>query len=250
MGKVSALPFARSRVIGKSIEGRPIRELILGQTTNANYVFVLGRQHPPEVIGSIGLMSFVDALARNTSLARSYRQRFQTIILPLLNPDGIEHGHWRSNLGAVDLNRDWGPFSQPETVAARDALMSLAAQPGARPFLFLDFHATHTNVFYEQASSQPSSSEGFTDRWLDAIQRQCQDFHFLRDITNNAGLPTSKSWAEATFHIPGITCEFGYGTDPELVRRVARVEAEEMMRLLLKVIPSRRDTTITQPPPP
>ncbi|MEI8040316.1 MAG: hypothetical protein WCL11_02835 [Verrucomicrobiota bacterium] len=155
--------------------------------------------------------------------------------------------NFRSGLGAVDLNRDWGPFSQPETVAARDALMSLAAQPGARPFLFLDFHATHTNVFYEQASSQPSSSEGFTDRWLDAIQRQCQDFHFLRDITNNAGLPTSKSWAAATFHVPAINCEFGYGTDPELVRRAARVEAEEMMRLLLAQPGSAK--AVSMPPP-
>jgi cytosolic carboxypeptidase protein 6 len=249
MRRVSAQPFARSSVIGESIEGRPIRELILSQTTNANYVFVLGRQHPPEVNGSIGLMSFVDTLARNSSLARRFRRQFQTIVLPLLNPDGIEHGHWRNNLGAVDLNRDWGPFSQPETVAARDALMSLASQPGARPFLFLDFHATHTNVFYEEGSSKLAFPGGFTDRWLAAIQRQCRDFYFLRDTTNNAALPTSKAWAAATFQVPAITCEFGYGTDPELVRRAARVEAEEMMRLLLAALPAPRSAPARSRPP-
>jgi hypothetical protein len=31
------------------------------------------------------------------------------------NPDGVDKGHWRLNDGGVDLNRDWGPFTQPET---------------------------------------------------------------------------------------------------------------------------------------
>ncbi len=39
------------------------------------------------------------------------------LILPLLNPDGMALGHWRHNLGSVDLNRDWGIFGQPETTA-------------------------------------------------------------------------------------------------------------------------------------
>jgi cytosolic carboxypeptidase protein 6 len=237
MQRISDLPFVRSRVVGRSIEARPLRELVLGNTNTDNYVFVVGRQHPPEVNGSIGLMSFVDTLAGDSSLARTYRQQFQTVVLPLLNPDGIEHGHWRSNLGAVDLNRDWGPFTQPETVAARDALTSIAAQPGSRPFLFLDFHATHTNVFYEQVSSRPVYPDRFTDRWLAGIHQQCPEFHFLRSTTNSAGLPTSKAWASARLHVPALTCEFGYGTASELVQRAARVEAEEMMRLLLAELP-------------
>lgn len=47
--KQSRLPFARSSVIGSSVEDRPIRQVVLTETTNANYVFVIGRQHPPEV---------------------------------------------------------------------------------------------------------------------------------------------------------------------------------------------------------
>ena len=97
----------------------------------------------------------------------SYHLQLRMYVIPAC----LWQCNFRSNLGAVDLNRDWGPFSQPETVAARDALMSFTAQPGARPFLFLDFHATHTNVFYEQVSSRPAYLEGFTDRWLAAIQK-------------------------------------------------------------------------------
>src|ERR1041384_3607524 len=50
------LPFAREKIIGESIEKRAIRQLTFAETTNANYVFIIGRQHPPEITGTVGLM--------------------------------------------------------------------------------------------------------------------------------------------------------------------------------------------------
>lgn len=227
------LPFAQSSVIGQSIEGRPLRQFVLSETTNANYIFVIGRQHPPEITGTIGLMSFVDTVASKSKLAKQFRSEFQTVVIPLVNPDGVEHGHWRSNLGAVDLNRDWREFVQPESRAARDAILSFAQQPGARAFVFIDFHSTHTNIYYAQPETQPIFPSNFTRRWLDAINTAYPQFGFDRDNGHNVGKATSKAWANGTFGIPGITWEFGYATDRKTIRKAAAVGAEELMRLLL-----------------
>lgn len=228
-----ALPFVTSSVVGQSVEGRPLRQFVLSETTNANYVFVIGRQHPPEVTGTIGLMSFVDTLAGNSKLAKKFRREFQTVVIPLVNPDGVEHGQWRSNLGAVDLNRDWQPFTQPESRATSEAILSFARQPSARPFVFIDFHSTHTNIYYAQPDEQKVFPNEFTRRWLAAIHDEFPRFGFERDNGHNVGQFTSKAWANETFGIAAITWEFGYNTDRKMIRKAATVGANELMRLLL-----------------
>jgi hypothetical protein len=232
------LEFAQSSVIGQSIEGRPIRQLVFAETTRPNYVFVIGRQHPPEVTGTLGLMSFVDTITGKSRLARQFRREFQTVVVPLVNPDGVEHGHWRSNLGAVDLNRDWRRFAQPETRAVSESLRAFTEQPGARPFVLLDFHSTHTNIFYAQPDKLPIFPADFTRRWRAAIHERCPEIYFLREDSHNVSGATSKVWGYEQFRVPAITYEYGYDTDRKVIRRASQVAAEEMMKLLLAELQS------------
>jgi predicted deacylase len=98
------------------------------------------------VPGVLGLRAFLDALfgaEANPSVLDGY----QWLIIPDLNPDGVENGHWRHNTGGLDLNRDWGPFTQPETAAAFAAIQAQIAD-GHAPYLLLDFHATRRDVLY------------------------------------------------------------------------------------------------------
>ncbi len=227
------LPFARESVIGESIGHRPLRQFIFTETDRPDYVFIISRQHPPEVTGTLALMQFTDTLVNDSELSRRFRKSFQTVVIPLMNPDGIEHGHWRHNLGGVDTNRDWKPFTQPETRAARDAMLKLGKAPNARVFLFLDFHSTGSDVFYAQPDSEETFPPRFATRWLDAFAGRFPDYQFKRDDAHNVGLPTSKSWAYGTFGCAGITYELGYNTDRELIRKVSTGAAEEMMKLLL-----------------
>ncbi|MEY4387590.1 MAG: hypothetical protein RLY20_2873 [Verrucomicrobiota bacterium] len=227
------LPFALSNIVGTTIEGRPIREFTLSESTNANFVFIISRQHPPEVTGSVGMMSYVDTIAGSSRLAKQFRRQFQTVVVPLVNPDGVEHGHWRHNLGGVDLNRDWQEFSQPETRAVSSFLAQTGRQPGALPFLFVDFHSTSSNVFYTQPDGQWMKPYDFARRWLERTTQRDAGFKIWRDAGHNVGLATSKAWANETFQIPAITCEFGSSTDRDEIRRFSRIAAEEMMRLLL-----------------
>lgn len=245
----SKLPFVHPSNVGASIEGRPLRQFTLAETTNRNYVFIIGRQHPPEVTGSIALMSFVDTLSGRSRLAKRFRKSFQTVVVPLMNPDGVAHGQWRSNLGGVDINRDWQPFTQPETRAVSSFLSALGQQPGARPFLFVDFHSTSSNVFYTQKDGEPMKPFDFARHWLERIHERYPGFQMHRDDGHNTGLATSKAWANATFQIPAITCELGSRTDREAIRRFGKVAAEEMMRLLLVEL-DQPFVTATPPPKP
>lgn len=233
MDAQARLPFVRDRVFGRSMAQRPLRLFEFSEGAPANYVFIIGRLHPPEVTGTLGLIAFVETLTGNSATAREFRRNFRTVVMPLLNPDGVEEGQWRSNLGALDLNRDWRNFTQPETSAARAALLAYAREPGARVFLFLDFHSTFYDIFYTQSEQEITNPPNFTRDWIDAIKRRFPDYETRESGAHNPGGPTSKAWGYEQFGAPAITYEFGDKTPRPLIRRIASGAAEEMARLLL-----------------
>ncbi|HYF36342.1 MAG TPA: M14 family metallopeptidase, partial [Prosthecobacter sp.] len=227
------LPFVTYSQFGQSIKGSPLFRLDIGRLDAARHVSIIGRQHPPETTGSLALMRFVEELAGDTDLARTFRQEFHVLVIPLINPDGVDAGHWRHNLGHVDLNRDWGPFAQPETKAASQQILAMAAQ--GRLFLHLDFHSTFKDVFYTQSDDTPTSPEGFTARWLEGLQKRVPEYMVNRSASPTPTVTTSAAWSHQVFGCPGITYEIGDNTERSLLRRVAANAAREMMTLLLEM---------------
>ncbi len=225
--------FAEKSLIGQSLEGRPIHQLRIGNPEAEDVLFIIGRQHPPEVTGSLGLQHFVDTLAGDSRRAGEFRRRFQTIVIPLVNPDGVERGYWRHNVGGVDLNRDWGPFAQPETQVVRDQLLVFAEPDGPRLHAFLDFHSTHRDVFYIPSDDSGFFSAGLTERWLDAIQTRFPDYP-VRSSPFNVRRPLATRWVTRTLNTTAIIYEWGDRTPRETIARVASGAAEELMQLLLE----------------
>ena len=232
MNRLADLPFAERSVIGRSIEGRPIYQVQITESEEPGHVIIIGRQHPPEVTGSLGQIAFVDRLVESDDLAVQFRHRFKLHVVGLVNPDGVDRGFWRHNLNGVDLNRDWGPFAQPETRAVRDQVMPLHESPDQQLYFWLDFHSTHHDIFYTQPDQAETFPPEFTRRWLEALDDRTPGYSVRRASSLN-DRPTSQQWAHRTFGIPAITYEFGDNTDRELIRHVARIAAEEMMRLLV-----------------
>ena len=230
--RMAATAAACESELGRSVGGRSLLAWKLGNASSRDVVVILGRQHPPEVTGSLALMAFVDALAEDSEAARRFRRRFQVLIVPLMNPDGVELGHWRCNLNGIDLNRDWAKFSQPETRCVREEIERLVSA-GKRPSLLFDFHSTDHDVFYTQADDDKTVPQDFAKRWLAGLHERLPDYQFRRDGSHGNGQATSKAWGYATYRIPAITYEVGDNTDRLLVHKVARTAAEEMMRLLL-----------------
>ena len=228
----------RVETIGASIEGRPIRmltsEAVAADPAGRKTVMLVGRQHPPEVTGALAMRHFVDTILGESELAQRFRQRFDIVIAPNMNPDGVELGHWRHNLGGLDLNRDWGPFSQPETQALKTVIDRIADDPANRFVLFLDFHSTQRNVFYTQTQEDEPTPYDFTGQWMARAALRLPEYDFERAERHNTDLPTSKNYMHARFDIPAITYELGDETDRAQIALSGRVFAEEMMTLLLE----------------
>ncbi len=234
--ELAGFDHVTTRLAGSSVKGRPI---FLAETADRpELILLLGRQHPPEVTGASTMKSFVATLLADTELARSFRQRFKLLIFPLLNPDGVAQGHWRHNTQGVDLNRDWGPFTQPETRIVRDWLDASEAQrPELR--LMLDFHSTYKNVFYTQRDEDKTVPELFAKRWLNAFSQRMPDYEFVRESSDGFEQPNSKNYFYTQYGIPAITYETGDDTPAIASAEAAVVFAEEMMRLMLSY-PSRQ----------
>ena len=221
------------RALGRSVHGRPIPVAETGNHPQA--VLFIGRQHPPEVTGALTMHAFVDTVLADTELARSFRDTFTVIMVPLLNPDGVAAGHWRHNAGKTDLNRDWGPFRQPETRSVR-ALLADLAERGIALRLMLDFHATQlteTHLFYTQ---RPQDGDGtahaFAADWFERVRKRQRDLEFIHRPSKSESA-NAKNYFFTRYAIPSITYETGDETDPAWIEAAAPVFAEEMMRTLL-----------------
>lgn len=216
-------------VIGHSVAGLPIHAFDTG-TESAEILLIVGRQHPPEVSGAFAFFAFAETLFGDSDLAHAFRDRFRIVAIPLLNPDGVIGGNWRHNLNGVDLNRDWGPFTQPETRAVQRLLDQLDAGD-SRLRMFVDFHSTRENVFYTQLMT--TNPPQFTATWLGNARPRIADYPFRNGQGPATDAAIAKNYIFARYGIPAVTFEVGDETDRKAARAAARVFAEELMRLML-----------------
>ena len=70
---------------GAKSEGRPI-------------ILIIGRQHPGETYSSFIIHGFVNHLLSKTPHCHRLREEFEVWVVPILNPDGVVVGNYRSNL--------------------------------------------------------------------------------------------------------------------------------------------------------
>lgn len=221
--------------LGQSADGRAINQLTItsAASTPLEQVVLIGRQHPPEISGALAMFAFVDAILSEDPVAKLYRARFATIVVPMLNPDGVARGYWRHATGGLDLNRDWGPFTQPETKLMQALLKGIGDDPNRSLRLFLDFHSTQKDVVYTLPDTKISDPPGFAAAWLKRYQERMPGYHVLRDASHNPGLPTAKSWVYEAYRVPTATFELGDETDRKLIARIGKQAALAMMETML-----------------
>ena len=220
--------------IGTSTEGRPIQ--LARTASNPEVILLLGRQHPAEVPGALAMRDFIDVVLGDSELAREFRDRFTLLIVPLMNPDGVANGHWRHNAGGTDLNRDWGPFKQPETQAIAK-LMAGLDKLDLQPRLMLDFHATKFTdsiLFYTQTEEDVTNPARFATNWLTSVAERIPDYSFNHDPRPISEQPNTKGYFFVRYGIPSFTYEIGDEADREQLHAVTPVFAEEMMRVMLQ----------------
>ena len=215
-------------VYGRSMEGRELSAFTKGASNAGTVIIALTRQHPPEVTGAKGYQAFVEHLLETAPAG--FWDDHLLITVPVANPDGVEHGHWRLNMGGVDLNRDWYTQAQPE-IAALTAYLEREAG-GRRVLAFLDFHSTWRTLIYSppfENASPDAALLPFLQGTLD--DPSCTQPEWIFGHNETSG--TSKSWALATLGAPGITVEFGDDESEAKIACTAEQIAESLIEFAL-----------------
>ncbi|REL26673.1 zinc carboxypeptidase [Thalassotalea euphylliae] len=231
--ELSQFEFIDHKVIGKSVKGKPIYQIITNQPAVKQWLVVLGRQHPPEVTGAMALFPFVDTLLGNSELARYFRQQYNIVIVPNMNPDGVELGFWRHNANGVDLNRDWNKFKQPEVIAVDKLLTELVAR-GDKVAMAVDFHSTHKDIFYTMPNDYGVQQPYLVNNWLNKLDSQYPDFNVIQKPGNNPQMGVFKQYVADKFDVHAITYEMGDNTDRSFIDKLAKDAANTLMQTMLK----------------
>lgn len=221
-------------IYGKSVRDRDLVyfDIYAGEKKDKPLVVLLSRQHPPEISGFLAMQHFVHALLDTNVLARSFRDKYRVLTLPLLNPDGVDMGHWRHNAHGIDLNRDWGVYVQPEIKQTVDFIVRESKMNDNRVVLGLDFHSTQEDVFYTYVDSMRSVIPGFKDFWIFGIDQAMPDYEPV-DEPSGLTQPYSKVWFYTQFGAEAVTYEIGDETPRDFIQRKATISANEMMKLLM-----------------
>lgn len=69
------------------------------------YILVCSRVHPGESNSSYIMQGFLDFITGNSSEAIDLRRKIVFKIIPMINPDGVIAGNYRTSLSGNDLNR-------------------------------------------------------------------------------------------------------------------------------------------------
>ncbi|MGA7297402.1 MAG: M14 family metallopeptidase [Rhodanobacteraceae bacterium] len=218
-------------LIGKSVDGRPLKAFTFGNPDSHKLLVVIGRQHPPETTGARALMTFVDTLVADEPSARRFREQMFTLVIPLMNPDGVASGNWRGNAHGQDLNRDWGPFREPETRAARDSIDQLLSYNERSLALAIDFHSTWKDIFYIVKDDPSTAPGGVLQQLVEQMRKR-----FPGQIRVKANAATSsvfKNWVFRHYHAPAVTYEVGDRSVEGEVERHAEFAANTIMSHLM-----------------
>lgn len=227
--------YIRLSEYGKSRLGRSLKYLDVyhGKKKKKPIIIITGRQHPPELTGYLALQSFVETLLDDSELSKEFLQKYRVLIYPMVNPDGIDLGHWRHNAGGVDLNRDWGNYHQPEIRQLCDHIVTQGKRNRADILLGIDFHSTQKDIFYTNEVDPATMKIGdFTKKWLDKLEDELGGPELIVEPSGVSPVATSKTWFYVELGAAGITYEIGDNTSRKFVLNKGRISARAMMELL------------------
>ncbi len=233
-GKMAQKPDIRMGSYGTSSGGRNLiyLDIFHGKPDRKPLLIIMGRAHPPELSGHFAMITYLETILENNVLANAFRKKFRILFFPMINPDGVDMGHWRHNLHGVDLNRDWAEYRQKEVEQLANFMVREQKTKKNKMVLCMDFHSTQKDVMYTHVDSIVSVVPGFKDYWLFGLDEAMPD-HKPHEEAYGFSQPYAKGWFHKQFQAESIIYEVGDETPRPFIREKAALSAREMMKLLV-----------------
>jgi murein tripeptide amidase MpaA len=154
--RAAADPAIVARTIGRSVDGRDIGCLSLGD--GPRQVWLIGRQHSGETMASWWMEGALERLLDAADpVAARLRELARIHLVPIVNIDGAARGNLRGNAAGVDLNRQW---HAPDSANAPEVAAVLAGMDETGVDLCLDVHGHETipHVFIDGCDADPAAT--------------------------------------------------------------------------------------------
>jgi hypothetical protein len=143
LAKIRPNPLVQITPIGRTVQGRELEILRVGNPRAPYRIFLRARAHPWEPAGNFVVQGLVRRLLGEDADARQFRERYCAYILPMANKDGVALGRTRFNLLGKDLNRNWDQPADarvsPENAALEQWLTGMIAA-GQKPHFAMELH--------------------------------------------------------------------------------------------------------------
>jgi murein tripeptide amidase MpaA len=238
----------RIEVVGRSVEGRPMSLVVVGDEDDATKrkVWVSARQHPGETAAEYFMEGVLERLLdADDDLRGALLDKAVFYLVPNMNPDGGVLGNLRTNAAGRNLNREWKEPSEDESPEVFHVLRKME-EIGVD--LFLDIHADERNPYCFAAGCE--GNPGYTDRieeledlFTGSLLELDGDFQaeygYERDAPGEADLSTAGNFVGEAFDCLSLTIEMPFkdnanhpdpraGWSPDRARHLGRTTLESV----------------------
>ncbi len=143
IGSIRGHALVKIEPIGKTVGGRDLELVHIGNPAARYRLFVRARAHPWESGSSWVAQGLIQRLLAGDTSAKTFLETYSVSILPLANKDGVARGGTRFNLLGKDLNRNWDKPADPQLSpenAALERWLESAIKAGRAPHLAVELH--------------------------------------------------------------------------------------------------------------
>ena len=113
-------------------------------------IALMARVHPGETVSSWMMKGVIEFLCSDCEEANLLRSSFIFKIIPMMNPDGVISGNYRTSLAGCDLNRRWinpNEVLHPEIYGAKQMILKSSQQRQVAMVCDFHGHSGATNIF-------------------------------------------------------------------------------------------------------
>ncbi len=210
--------------VGETTEGRGMPGIRVSEGLKAGRLprqardkprfVVFSGQHPIEFPGVFGTCGIADFLTSGLAEAAELRERWDFVVLPLVNPDGTVHGRNNFNAKGEDVNSGFERAAEGEKLTVKESADLWTFLQSPVPVMLLNIHCycgLGSFVEYPFNGMYILKDEAFTDEKRLAEQRIIDDYvrfntsgltgHSRPNLMDEPGVNHQMSLAHGTFSI-------------------------------------------------